>query len=117
MPIQVATDDGSEGRHGFVTQLLDDTLAEMPAQERRRLIAYVCGPTSMMAAADGVLAKHEAEGYFSVESFMGCGFGVCLSCVVPVLDAGGEEEGYRRVCFDGPSFPTGRIDWSKSIAL
>jgi dihydroorotate dehydrogenase electron transfer subunit len=66
----------------------------------------------MMAAVDGVLAKHGASGHFSVEAFMGCGFGVCLSCVVHVRSASGEDEGYRRVCVDGPSFPAGRIAWT-----
>jgi dihydroorotate dehydrogenase electron transfer subunit len=115
--IEVATDDGSEGHRGFVPELLDRALAVMPEAERRRSLSYVCGPTPMMAATDAVLARHGAGGQFSVEAFMGCGFGVCLSCVVPVKGPGGEEEGYRRICVDGPTFPAGRIHWPRSPAV
>ena len=114
--IEVATDDGSEGHHGTVTQLLDNHLEQLSEEDRRLSISYVCGPTAMMAAADEILAHHGAGGHFSVESFMGCGFGVCLSCVVPVRDQKGEEKGYARICVDGPTFPAGRVVWSRSVA-
>ena len=115
--IEVATDDGSEGHRGFVTHLLEAQLSRLPASSRRRACVYVCGPTPMMAATDAVLARFGTPGHFSVESFMGCGFGVCLSCVVPVQGLGGEAEGYARVCVDGPTFPAGRIAWSRSVSL
>ena len=115
--IEVATDDGSEGYRGPVTELLERHLEQLPAAERRRAFVYVCGPTPMMAATDDVLARHGAGGQFCVESFMGCGFGVCLSCVMPVRDPGGEEEGYARICVDGTTFPAGRIAWSRSVPL
>lgn len=115
--VDVATDDGSEGHQGFVTHLLETHLARLSETERQRTMVYVCGPTPMMAATDAVLRRFSTPGHFSVESFMGCGFGVCLSCVVPVQGRGGEEEGYARICVDGPTFPAGRIAWPRSVSL
>lgn len=108
--MEVATDDGSAGHAGFVTQLLDRHLAALDSRTRRRAMAYVCGPTPMMAATDAVLSRHEARGHLSLESFMGCGFGVCLSCVVPRV---GPATGYARICVHGPTFPAGSIDWQR----
>ncbi|MFQ5718388.1 MAG: dihydroorotate dehydrogenase electron transfer subunit [Acidobacteriota bacterium] len=112
--VEVATDDGSEGHHGLVTDLLDHRLSGLDAGQKRRALVYVCGPTPMMAAADAVLARHAVAGHFSVESRMGCGIGVCLSCVVPVHTPGTGASRYRRVCVDGPTFPAGSIDWARS---
>ncbi len=113
--ISTATDDGSLGHHGFVTELLDRALAALDPEERRAAVSYICGPTPMMAAADAVLARHGAGGHFSVEAFMGCGFGVCLSCVIPVRAPDGTPDGNRRICVDGPTFPAGRVDWAGSV--
>jgi dihydroorotate dehydrogenase electron transfer subunit len=117
MEIVTATDDGSAGHHGFVTELLDRRLQDMEPAVRRRAVAYVCGPTPMMAAADAVLARHGTGGHFSLESFMGCGFGVCLSCVVPLREGGGEDGRFARICVDGPTFPAGMVDWKRGEAL
>jgi dihydroorotate dehydrogenase electron transfer subunit len=113
IPTDVATDDGSEGHAGFVTELLDRHLAELPDARRRQAMVYVCGPTPMMAATDKVIVGHGASGYLSLESFMGCGFGVCLSCVVPLVD---RTDGYARICVDGPTFAAGQVDWARGIA-
>lgn len=114
LEMEVATDDGSEGHAGFVTELLDRHLVDLAPETRRRAMTYVCGPTPMMAATDTVLGRHEAPGHLSLESFMGCGFGVCLSCVVPRT---GRETGFARICVDGPTFPAGSIDWERIQSL
>ena len=113
---RLATDDGSAGHHGFVTELLEKELTALPPGERSRSVSYVCGPTAMMTAADAALQRHQAAGHFSVEAFMGCGFGVCLSCVIPVKDASGRVQGYRRTCVDGPTFPAGTIHWPGTVS-
>lgn len=114
--LEVVTDDGSEGRRALVPALLDETLAALDPAERAKTFTYVCGPTRMMAAADAVLERHGCAGQFSVEAFMGCGFGVCLSCVLPLREGEGEDGGYRRVCVDGPTFPAGSLAWPRSLA-
>ena len=109
VPVTVATDDGSAGHHGLVTGPLVEYLDNCDGD----ITVYSCGPTPMMAATDKVIVGHGASGYLSLESFMGCGFGVCLSCVVPLVD---RTDGYARICVDGPTFAAGQVDWARGIA-
>jgi dihydroorotate dehydrogenase electron transfer subunit len=90
--VLIATDDGSLGLKGFVTQLIDDL--NLAAYDR----VAVCGPEVMMRA---VLAKADEKGIahkteFSLHRYMKCGVGVCGSCCI---DPSG-----LRVCRDGPVF-------------
>ena len=80
---RVATDDGSVGHHGLVTDLLDlDAAIEI----------YACGPPPMLEA----IARLGVPAQLAMESGMACGFGACFGCVVPT------REGYVRLCVDGP---------------
>jgi NAD(P)H-flavin reductase len=85
---RVATDDGSVGHHGLVTELLADALdgAEV----------YACGPPPMLEAVRALCAEHDVPAQLALESGMACGFGACFGCVVPTRD------GYVRLCVDGP---------------
>jgi dihydroorotate dehydrogenase electron transfer subunit len=89
---QVATDDGSSGHHGLVTDLLPDDMDDVEL--------FACGPPAMLEAirALGVPAQ------LALESGMACGFGACFGCVTPL--AGG---GYARVCVDGPVFAAAEL--------
>lgn len=97
----VATEDGSAGERGLVTDLL-------PAQlERGDLQAvYTCGPRPMMAKVAALCAEAQLPCFVSMEQWMGCGVGACMGCVVP-----GTQEAYLRVCRDGPVFPAEALDW------
>jgi NAD(P)H-flavin reductase len=88
----VATDDGSLGHHGPVTDLLDERLAD------ERHAVYACGPPGMLLATLARVRSHEVTSELALEAPMACGFGACYGCVVATLD------GYRRVCVDGPVF-------------
>ncbi|KAA0252413.1 MAG: dihydroorotate dehydrogenase electron transfer subunit [Acidobacteria bacterium] len=99
-----ATDDGSLGRRGRVTDLLEQSLGG-GAKYRR---VFACGPVPMFRTLSAILASAGIEGSFALESEMACGFGVCLGCVVPAA-AGG----YVTVCKEGPCLPADRIDWSR----
>jgi dihydroorotate dehydrogenase electron transfer subunit len=92
----VTTDDGSYGVKGFITQELEKVMS----QQIDRI--YICGPTPMLKAASSILEKSKAECQVSLEARMGCGFGVCLSCVVSVRKEGNIEK--QRVCSEGPVF-------------
>ena len=99
--VSVATDDGSAGHHGFVTDLLARRLAAEPRPSR----VLTCGPGPMMAAVAGLCAAVGVPCWASLESPMACGFGACFSCVVKVKQAdapGGWD--YRRSCLEGPVF-------------
>jgi dihydroorotate dehydrogenase electron transfer subunit len=80
---RVATDDGSVGHHGLVTDLLElDPSIEI----------YACGPPPMLDA----IARLGVPAQLAMESGMACGFGACFGCVVPTV------KGYVRLCVDGP---------------
>jgi len=85
---RVATDDGSAGHHGLVTELLG---AELAGAE-----VYACGPPPMLEAVRALCAEHDVPAQLALESGMACGFGACFGCVVPT------REGYVRLCVDGP---------------
>jgi dihydroorotate dehydrogenase electron transfer subunit len=99
--LAVATEDGTRGVRGLVTDLLPDALAGDGAA-----VLYACGPTPMMAAIARIAAQRGVECYASLENPMACGFGVCLGCAAP-LRAGG----FALVCRDGPVLPAHEVAW------
>jgi len=99
--LELATEDGSAGHHGLVTEPLARALAADPGT-----VVYACGPTPMMRAAAALAREHGARCLVSLENPMACGFGVCLGCAAPL--AGG---GFALVCRDGPVFDAEAVDW------
>jgi dihydroorotate dehydrogenase electron transfer subunit len=123
----VATDDGSLGHHGFVTDLV-------PGYEAWADQAFACGPAPMLAALARLAAgrrarlgvaklgrkrgagrvdppgspaaRRKAFLQVSMEQNMGCAVGACLGCVV--MGAGGQPQ---RVCREGPVFAAEELDW------
>ena len=89
---RVATDDGSHGHHGLVTDLL---AAELEQDDH--VVVYACGPAPMLEAVRALCEERAVPSRLALESGMACGFGACFGCVVP-LRAGG----YVRLCVDGP---------------
>ncbi len=106
----IATDDGSHGAKGLVTEPLERFLAS--SKEVRKIVVYACGPRGMLAAVSKVAASRGVVCYVSLEERMACGLGACMGCSVPV--AGG---GYRRACKEGPVFDSRDIDWRESRVL
>jgi len=88
---EVATDDGSIGHHGLVTDLLRAELAAGPASE-----VYACGPPPMLEAVRTLCEELDVPAQLAMESGMACGFGACFGCVVPT------RAGFVRLCVDGP---------------
>jgi dihydroorotate dehydrogenase electron transfer subunit len=104
--VRIATDDGSRGHHGLVTDLLRQTLAE--SDDDRRIVC--CGPEPMMEAVAGVASETETPCQISLETPMACGIGICFTCVAKVRDANGQWD-YKRTCVDGPVFDSTSIVW------
>jgi dihydroorotate dehydrogenase electron transfer subunit len=102
-----ATEDGSFGERGFVTQPFARFLKE---NARKTVRAYTCGPWGMMKAVHGLAAQAEVQCEVSLEARMGCALGACLGCVVGSKDHNGETQ-YLRVCQDGPVMNSRLIDW------
>jgi NAD(P)H-flavin reductase len=96
---RLATDDGSVGHHGLVTELLESELERDPAAE-----VYACGPPAMLEAVRALCAQRETPAQLALESGMACGFGACFGCVVPT------RRGYVRVCVDGPVIAASELE-------
>lgn len=101
--LQLATEDGSEGHAGLVTELLASSISG-----DGRSVVYACGPTPMMRAAADLAGAHGVPCRVSLENPMACGFGVCLGCAAP-LAAGG----FALVCRDGPVLDADQVAWEQ----
>jgi dihydroorotate dehydrogenase electron transfer subunit len=86
-----ATDDGSRGVRGTA-------VAAAPDGD----LVLACGPNRMLAA----VGQRWPDAQVAVETYMGCGTGVCLGCAVPL-----RRGGYDRACKEGPVYPARDIDW------
>jgi dihydroorotate dehydrogenase electron transfer subunit len=100
--VHLASDDGSLGFHGFVTQLLEQQ-TEMP----QHLIG--CGPEPMLHALASLARKRSVPCHLSLETPMACGVGICFSCVTKVRTTDGWD--YRRVCVEGPVLDAASLVW------
>jgi dihydroorotate dehydrogenase electron transfer subunit len=98
--IEYATDDGSEGTQGFVTEVTGSLLAESGFD-----VVCVCGPEIMERAVSAQAAEAGVACRVSLERLMACGIGACLSCVVTTT------EGRKRACVDGPVFDASELVW------
>ena len=127
VPFAVATDDGSRGHHGRVTDLLEQDL-----ENSAQTVVYACGPWPMLRAVAALCARFEVRCQVSLEENMPCGIGVCNGCVVRAREPFAREasenadeitpartgsewsvyERYRRVCVEGPACWADEIDWS-----
>jgi dihydroorotate dehydrogenase electron transfer subunit len=103
--VQAATEDGSVGHKGLVTDLLD----RMTANSLDRAVIYTCGPWGMMRAAASWAASKNVLCQVSLEAHMACGMGACLGCSVARQNPTGPR--YAKVCQDGPVFEAGEVAW------
>jgi dihydroorotate dehydrogenase electron transfer subunit len=105
LELALATEDGSRGQRGRVTEVLEARIAvHRAAQPDRRLRILSCGPNAMLWAVGRMAAQHHIECFLSVEEQMACGIGVCLGCAVPA-----RSRPFRYVCKDGPVFPAADV--------
>jgi len=117
------TEDGSRGRTGLVTAALTERLGHgAPAK------IFACGPMPMLAAVAEIARLRGCDCQVAVEEHMGCSVGVCMTCVVPTVEGGGERQraggwgpegdgrgrgpvSYVRACIEGPVLNAERVDW------
>ena len=96
-----ATDDGSLGHHGLVTEVLQSI--EMPSD----CVVYACGPEPMMAGVNAICRAQTITCQVSVESVMACGMGACLGCSRPAKNGT-----YTHVCLNGPVYDAEELIWN-----
>jgi dihydroorotate dehydrogenase electron transfer subunit len=93
--MELATDDGSAGYKGVVTDLFENYLA---GKDIANDVLYACGPVAMLVKSTQIAKDFELKGFVSLEEKMACGVGNCQGCAVR------SGESYKMVCKDGPVF-------------
>lgn len=101
LALHCATDDGSYGIKGFVTEIVK---SEQLAPDT---VVYGCGPENMLAALSELCRSRGLACQVSVESVMACGMGACLGCNID-----GSAGDYVHVCIDGPVFNAEDLAWN-----
>jgi len=95
--LHLATEDGSSGYKGMITELFTQELKTKRLKAERTKF-YACGPNPMLKKVSEISRKFNLDCQVSLESHMPCGVGACMGCVVNTI------KGYKRVCKDGPVF-------------
>ena len=98
--IKIATDDGSYGFKGNVIELLENDFVKQSAN----LMIYASGPEIMLQELIKYTRRYNIPTQVALESYMACGFGVCLGCSVKTT------EGNKLCCTDGPVFNAEQIN-------
>ena len=104
--VRIATDDGSFGLRGRVTDLLRSMLDESSANCR----IACCGPEPMMEAVSEIALEYGVQCELSLETPMACGIGICFTCVAKIKQPDGAWD-YQRTCIEGPIFDAKKIAW------
>jgi dihydroorotate dehydrogenase electron transfer subunit len=122
IPTVLATDDGSLGFRGFVTEaleeFLDNRLATQIPRDGLQPIIYTCGPEPMMKRVGEIALQRGIPCQIAVERAMACGMGTCQSCCIRVrkpdpaaVPLPGRDWCYRLACTDGPIFMADQLLW------
>lgn len=104
--LYITTDNGSHGRKGFVSNVLEDLIAE----GRKINQIYAIGPVPMMKVVSAITKTHNIKTMVSLDAIMIDGTGMCGACRVTV---GGKT---RFTCVDGPDFDAHEVDWDELVA-
>jgi dihydroorotate dehydrogenase electron transfer subunit len=111
---RMTTEDGSAGDQGLVTDVLEETMDKCETE-----VIYACGPHPMLEAVSRLVMERKVPIQVAVEELMGCGYGVCMTCVMPLRRRTkarvGEEDDeivYARSCTEGPVFNGATIVWN-----
>ena len=112
----ITTEDGSMGEQGRVTDVLEETIEKCETE-----VVYTCGPHPMLAAVSRVCVEKKLPVQVAVEELMACGYGVCMTCVMPVRpraktkELGEEGFYYARSCTEGPVFNGASVLWDGQV--
>jgi dihydroorotate dehydrogenase electron transfer subunit len=106
---RITTEDGSTGERGLVTDVMEETMERCSTD-----VVYSCGPHPMLAAVSAICARNSIPVQVAVEELMACGFGACMTCVMPVIRRKGRRDEsvvYVRSCTEGPVLDGARVAW------
>jgi dihydroorotate dehydrogenase electron transfer subunit len=108
IPLTCATDDGSFGHHGRVTEAVAAHFDTRPGP----VTLYACGPDAMLHAVARLAEERGVPAQVSLDPWMGCGVGTCLGCVVRLRRAGEARPKYHCACTEGPVFDARDVVWA-----
>jgi len=108
--ISLATDDGTTGYAGTVTDLLTNYLDQNHVKNGSFYL-YACGPLPMLKSVVSIAYDRDITCQVSMEASMACGLGACQGCAVKAYALEGQTH-YHQVCKDGPVFPANVLDWN-----
>jgi dihydroorotate dehydrogenase electron transfer subunit len=106
--VSIATDDGTMGHGGPVTDLMEAFLRDH-GPGKGALSIFTCGPEAMLKKVAAMSLESEIPCQASLEAAMACGVGACQGCAIKA--SAHEKRDYYHVCADGPVFPVQSIDW------
>lgn len=102
-PVEIATEDGSVGFKGFITDLFSKKIIK----RTEKILVIACGPNPMMKKMAEICEQYKVDCYVILEKIMACGIGVCLGCSIKTT------KGMKRVCHDGPIFDAEEVIWNE----
>ncbi|MBL7074824.1 dihydroorotate dehydrogenase electron transfer subunit [candidate division KSB1 bacterium] len=109
--LSLATEDGSRGFKGLITQLVEKKLRDQKELLGGKWQFFGCGPRAMLARLKELALTYKFSCQVSVETQLGCGMGVCQGCAVPAAPRDETSSPkYHLVCQDGPVFDVSEID-------
>lgn len=112
------TEDGSSGEKGRVTDVMAETIERCSTE-----VIYTCGPHPMLAAVSAIAVQLKVPVQVAVEELMGCGYGVCMTCVMPLKGKKKKDQPpedaivYARSCTEGPVFNGASVIWNGSAEV
>jgi dihydroorotate dehydrogenase electron transfer subunit len=109
--VAIMTEDGTLGDRGVVM----DALADMVERTSTEVI-YAAAPSPTLGAIAEFCRQRNIPAQVAVEEQMGCGFGLCQTCVVPVARKDGTGYDHVRSCVDGPVFNPARVLWDRWLS-
>jgi len=110
----VATDDGSAGWQGLVSDCLTEWLGQA-AFAGNDMIIYSCGPEAMLAKVADIARENDIDCQVSMERMMACGIGVCQSCAVECKADRPGKTIYKLCCKDGPVFDSKKVVFNHGL--
>jgi dihydroorotate dehydrogenase electron transfer subunit len=108
----VATDDGSAGFAGPVTDFLTQWFDSRSDLASDSVIIYACGPEAMLVKVAQIAKEKRIDCQVSMERRMACGIGVCQSCAVACRVTESTDTIYKLCCEDGPVFNSKDVAFS-----
>jgi len=106
--VTVVTDDGTLGERGTVVEALPAAVERGPAQ-----VVYAAGAPALLRVVAALCRERKLPAQVAVEERMGCGYGLCGTCAVPVAYKDGSGWDHARACIDGPVFNPARVLWDR----